>query len=266
MNLTANKLRAEEDAIFDALECQPGDATFRDRLYRDGVPTPKVYLAQPQRVLFVFREPNMGGVPYAHDMRDEVNDIRFRPLGPDGARIDVSPKSWWNAKAGMFAHAAGAALDKEPASRAFRRFSSGGWNHAVVNRSGYIQVKKIGGGGSSNAAEIRAHAKRYTDVLREQIAMYQPHLILGCGVGEDSPARLLAEYVLRNGEARTTNKTGATWWKFPTSTWPRGMVQLWHPAWRGDRWRLYEDVWASVHEVAKRLNFGDGSSPDGLRK
>ena len=31
------------------------------------------------------------------------------------------------------------------------------------------------------------------------------------------------------------------------------MVQLWHPAWRGARWTLYQDVWDSVHEVANKV-------------
>jgi hypothetical protein len=70
MKSPANKLRTAENAIFDALEQQPGDRTHRGVLYRDGIPTPSVYIAQPVRVLFVFREPNMGGLAYAHDMRD----------------------------------------------------------------------------------------------------------------------------------------------------------------------------------------------------
>jgi len=110
INQRANDLRTRESAIFNLLE---RETTFTGKLYRDGIPTPRVYLAQRVRVLFVFREPNMGGVPYAHDMRDEVSDVRFRRLGPDGVRMDVSPKSWWNAKAGMFAHAVAAALDAE---------------------------------------------------------------------------------------------------------------------------------------------------------
>ena len=111
--LNAKDLRTKEDEILDRLEHIPGDPTFLNKLYRDGVPTPEAYLAQRVRVLFVFREPNMP-VPRAHDMRDEVSDERFRPaVGPDGAREDRSSKSWWNGKAGMFAHAVAAALAGE---------------------------------------------------------------------------------------------------------------------------------------------------------
>lgn len=92
MNLTPEQLTAKEDAILDALEHTPGDRTFRGKLYRDGVPTPASYLSQPVRVLFVFREPNLGGVPRAFDMRDEVRDKWFRPLR-DGARQVASARA-----------------------------------------------------------------------------------------------------------------------------------------------------------------------------
>ena len=57
MKLTPDELRTRENAIFDALEHAQNDETFLNRMYRDGVPTPKAYLAQRVRVVFVFREP-----------------------------------------------------------------------------------------------------------------------------------------------------------------------------------------------------------------
>jgi hypothetical protein len=256
MKLTPTELRARENAIFDALEHRLGDETFLDRLYRDGVPTPTAYLAQRVQVVFVFREPNMRGAPYRLDMRDEVRDEYFRPIGRDGAREERSAKSWWNAKAGMFAHAVAAALDGESGSKAFERFARGGWNHEVVNRYAYMQVKKVGGGGTSNAIEICAHAAKYATTLKLQMDLYRPHLVLGCGVGKDSPARLLAAHVLLGGQTRVTSKSGATWWEFPAATRPTAMVQLWHPARRGRRSELYQDVWSSVREVTRKVGLG----------
>ena len=256
MKPTPKVLRSKEDAIFHALEHAKNDATFLGRLYRDGVPTPEAYLAQRVRVLFVFREPNMRGEAYPHDMRDEVSDVRFRPLKQDGTREDRSAKSWWNWKAGMFAHAVAAALEEEPWTKAFVRFRNGEWNHEVVNRFAYIQVKKVGGGGTSNAYEICAHAARYSTALKQQVDLYRPHLVLGCGVGRDSPARLLAEQVLVGGRQAVTRRTRATWWEFPSAARPRAMVQLWHPARRGLKSELYEDVWSSAHEVMHQIGIG----------
>lgn len=195
----------------------------------------------------------MRGAPYRHDMREEVNDERFRPRGPDGARQDRSPKSWWNAKAGMFAHAVAAALDGEPWTRAFDRFAQGGWNHVVVNRYAYIQIKKVGGGGSANPVEICTHAARYATTLKTQVEFYRPHLVVGRGIGRDSPAQLFAEHVLAGGRQRKTSNSGATWWEFPARARPRAMLQLWHPARRGSRSELYQDVWSSVREVANKM-------------
>lgn len=253
MMLRPQTLTAKENSLFDAL-ARKGE--FRGRLYRDGVPSPEIYLAQRVRALFAFREPNMGGTPYALDMRDEVRDEQFRPLGCDGTRLDRSLKCWWNAKAGLFAHAAAAALEGEPAKKAFRRFSQGGWNHEVVNRFGYVQIKKIGGAGTSNPAELRAHAMKYADILQQQVQLYRPHLVLGCGVGGGSPAQLMAAHVLPDGQERRTEKSGATWWEFSAASRPRALVQLWHPARRGDRWTLYKDVWVSVREVAREAGLG----------
>jgi len=250
MSLSPQTLTATENALFETLVRK---AAFRGRLYRDGVPTPEAYLAQRVRVVFAFREPSMRGSPYAVDMRDEVRDEQFRPIGRDGSRQHRSQTCWWNAKAGMFSHAAAAALEGEPAKKAFQRFSQGGWNHEVVNRFGYIQIKKIGGAGTSNPAELRAHTMKYADILRQQVQLYRPHLVLGCGVGGGSPAQLMAANVMPDGQERRTTKSGATWWQFSAARRPRALVQLWHPAWRGDRWTLYEDVWASVREVARSV-------------
>ena len=93
MRPTPARMTAAENEIFYALEHANDDPTFLGRLYRDGVPTPKSYLAQRVRVLFVFREPNMRGRAYPHDMRDEVRDPHFRPLVQDGTRKERSPKT-----------------------------------------------------------------------------------------------------------------------------------------------------------------------------
>jgi hypothetical protein len=249
VRLTPEALRARENEIFDTLE---RDKTFRNQLYRDGVPTPQIYLLERVRVVFVFREPNMRGRPHPHDMRDEVSDERFRPVGADGLREDRSRKAWWNGKAGMFAHAVSAALDDEPWKKAFDRFAKGGWNHDVVNRYAYLQIKKVGGTGSANANEICAHARRYASVLEKQLKLYRPHLVLGCGVGRDSPSKLLAEHVIPRGHERKTSQ-GTTWWKFGARARPLAMLQLWHPARYGSRLELYQDVWQAVRDVAREL-------------
>ena len=253
MHLTPTELRSKEDVIFHVLEHAPNDTTFLGRLYRDGAPSPQAYLDQRVRVLFVFREPNLLGKTRPHDMRDEVSDGHFRPLGPDGERQDRPTTGWWNWKAGMFAHAVAAALEDEPWQKAFDRFFEGGWNHKVVNRFAYIQIKKIGGVGTSNVKEICAHAATYAATLRQQVDLYQPHLLLGCGAGRHAPARLFAEHVLVGGRNDVMTKTHMHWWEYSSPAHPRAMVQLWHPAKRGLKSAIYQDVWHSIHEVVHKV-------------
>ena len=114
----------------------------------------------------------------------------------------------------MFAHAVAAALEQERWTAAFARFGTGGWNHDLVNRFACIQIKKVGGGGTSKANELCTHAAKYAITLNQQMDLYRPHLVLGCGVGQDSPARLLATHVLVGGREAITRETGATWWQF----------------------------------------------------
>jgi len=202
------------------------------------------------RVVFVFREPNLSGRPRPLDMRDEVSDEHFRPRGADGARQERRRSCFWNAKAGLFAHAVSAALDGKSVNRGLTQFANELWHHEVVNRFAYVQIKKVGGGGVSKTDEICAHAAKYAATLKAQMDLYRPHLVLGCGVGPHSPARLLSLHVLTGGREAVTSTSGATWWAFPLTTRPRALVQLWHLSCRGERRELYRDVWGSVLEVA----------------
>ena len=178
-----------------------------------------------------------------HDMRAEV-------------RQRVLENTWWNRKAGLFAHAVAAAMDGQGWASGLRDFESTQWHHRTVNRFAYVQIKKTGGGGVSDPAALRLHAERYADVLEKQLSIYRPHLVLGCGVGSGSPARLLDRFVLPGGAMQTAKATGATWWEFESPKNPRALVQLWHPARRGVQAGTYKDVYATVREVARAVGLG----------
>jgi hypothetical protein len=257
VKLTAKELTEQEDAILDALEHTPSDRRFLGMLYRDGVPTPASYLAQPVRVLFVFREPNMRGDPYALDMRDQLRNEQFRPLR-NGVREKDRPRGWWNNRVGMFAHAVAAALDGEsPSFDDFRAvIDRGDWNHEIVNRFAYIQIKKIGGAGAHNAAEICAYAEKYRKTLKDQVDLYRPHMIIGCGIGRASPARLLSLHVFLGQGEKAKSESGSLWWQFAASSRPIAMLEIYHPSARGSRSDLYHCVWSSVREVARVIGIG----------
>jgi hypothetical protein len=251
MRLSPEQLRRRENQIFVQLE---RDHECRGRLYRDGVPSPDIYCRQPLRILFAFREPNMKNEPYALDMRKEVSDPALRPLR-NGRRIPHSPTCWWNAKAGLFAHAVAAVIDGESEGAAYERFDDlvkhGRWNHGVLNRFAYMQIKKIGGGGTSRTAEIERFAKKHFLVLRKQVDLYRPHVVIGCGTWGGSPARLLKTLVLRGGEEHKTKKTGAAYWHYGANEFPRVLIEQYHPSARKSPTDLYWDVWWSIREVVE---------------
>jgi hypothetical protein len=60
-------------------------------------------------------------------------------------------------------------------------------------------------------------------------------------------------HVLDGGQERTTARTGATWWQFPSQTL-KALVQQYHPSARLSPRTLYEDVWGTVHEVARNTH------------
>jgi hypothetical protein len=65
-----------------------------------------------------------------------------------------------------------AALDGEPGTRAFKRFARGGWNHEVVNRYAYLQLKRVGGGGTANGDEICGRVIRHEYRPRSHLALF----------------------------------------------------------------------------------------------
>lgn len=259
--MTPQQLTRRENQIFQRLERNTRDRTFAGgRLCRDGVPSPGIYLKEPVRVLFVFREANLNGATKRLDLRDEIRDPFFRPL-QGGRREERRPTTWWNARAGMFAHAVAAAIDGKPQSQSFQDFRrtivEGEWHHDVVNRFAYIQIKKVGGRGTSNAREIARFAERYAETLRAQIDLCRPHLVIGGGTPPGSPAELLNKFVLPSGEKARLRSTGATWWRFGSRSRPRAVLQHWHPARRGSRAELYRDLWTSLREVLQELRLID---------
>ena len=251
--MTADELIERERELFDAMIGVPGDSTFKDALYRDGVPRPDIYLSQPVRVLFVFREANLSGNARVVDMRAEVCDEEYRQSRDGRLGTPASDHSWWNERVAAYGHAVANALAGTPASFASVR--------ALVTSSqrprpthdwlfpfGFIQIKKVGGAGLSKSAEIRHHARMYARFLRSQIAIYEPHLIVGCGKGDASPAKLLSEYVLRGGERHDLSTVDLCWWQYAADQRPTAMVEVEHPS-LGSLADKYERVWSAVREL-----------------
>jgi hypothetical protein len=257
-----DNITEQEDKIFDSMVGQ-FPKIFKGRLYRDGVPEPGIYWQQPVRVLFVFREANFGNDPTDWDMRKQVRDPWFQ--GRRNKRPEVN--GWWNRKVASFGHAVVHALgsDKPSAYEDFQEWikpdRDGFRTHRFLFPFGFMQIKKVGGGGNGVASTIEDHVKKFNKFLEQQMTLYKPRLIIACGRGNASPARLLNRYVfpVRVGEpAGNVEHTGRyTWWRFSEPAWPAAMLEFNHPSARGaSTKKLHADLVAAVREIASsaRLN------------
>lgn len=244
-------LQAEEDQLFDTLRRR-----LRTPLYRDGLPRPDIYRRQPVKVVLVFREPNLKHVQQESDMRAEVRDAEFRRHRNGQFGSPGSIRGWWNNKVGLFAHAVDAAMrDVQNPQASFESFNhlitDGTRLHDYLFRLGFMQIKKTGGGGTAVAKEIEAHARDNHDILRAQIDLYRPTLLIGCGKPPASPARLLNSYVLKADTERRTTRNGFHWWELGGNSHLKALLEFLHPSIRGSREETYCELVVALREVIR---------------
>jgi hypothetical protein len=260
----ASMLTAQEDEIFESMVRQFPDI-FKGKLSRDGVPRPDVYWSEPIRVLFVFREANSKYKPSDWDLRAQVRTCWFQNRFGKPSRT----KGWWNCRVAGFGHAVVRALaGGSPSS--YEQFKpliapgpTGFRTHPFLFPFAFIQIKKVGGGGKRDTEGIVRHADLYREFLKRQVEAYKPHLIIGCGRGSASPARLLKEYLLSGGEARRTvcprlqqtkGVKGFKWWRFSDAHRPIAMLEFYHPSAQGvPPEQLYAALTSAVREIALDL-------------
>ena len=68
------------------------------------------------------------------------------------------------------------------------------WTRGIA----FIELKKKPGGRQSVDGEIKKFVKRDRDLLKEQILLYSPDIVICCGRGEGKNAELLYDYVFDN--------------------------------------------------------------------
>lgn len=246
----AHRITKLEDHLFARLAQQKD---FSDGLYRDGAPSPERYDAQEFKVVFVFRDPNLEGRNFDHDMRAEIRNARGNDMG--------RRRGWWRGKVGAFAHAVASppGCDAEQRFEQFCRVRDTGDLSAPpehLRACAFIQLKKRGGAGVQHAGEVYYFARRYKDVLAEQLAIYDPHLLVGCGRGASAPAELIHELVLPGhfGERRETSN-GLTWRPAQSlATKPMALLSYSHSSARTSRRQLYTELACASSEIRRALS------------
>lgn len=148
-------MHEEETRLFSALKAVDPD------VIEDGLVDEAQYLAAKYRIVYILKEVNGG------------KDWDLRKFLREGGR----PQTWDN-----IARWTEAILNLEhPQDWTY-------WeNHNEERRSAYLKkicavnLKKTSGGHTSNGRDIASAAAAYQDVLRKQLAIYDPDIIICCG-------------------------------------------------------------------------------------
>ena len=165
-------LTIQLDNLFDKWIKTHLDLYERDNMsspyfVRDGIINEKKFEAQKERILFICKEPNDPDPDKSWDFRD-----------------------WW--KKGIqfsFSHriAEWAYFLLEAAEGRDPSFQ--GTHYAkkkeALQSIAFMNLKKTGGGGAANYQEILRHVNRTEDLLRRQIQIIDPTLIITCFPGDE---------------------------------------------------------------------------------
>ena len=167
----------------------------------------------------MFKEANLlGADKQTQDIRGKLRKRSQRRAA--GERIKWEP--WWDRKVALFAHA----------------IQLGDWESFQYKelpnllQYGFIELKRTAGGGNANDALMKHLVARDADLLRVQLELYKPRIILACGKST-SPAVLLSSLVLQDKAVPVDPIEGLKAW---TGTWSSGerfiMLETLHPSFR----------------------------------
>lgn len=141
---------------------------------------PRTYWSAPrrERIVFLLREPNA----------EESNDMR--------ERVQSNASSTWRGTMALLVALAGRPLPDHLTRKALARHMD------LLASVAQINVKKLKGGGESDLLELGAHLHVAADLLREQINILDPGLVLFAKTG-DYLRRSLRQGEPRDGAERT---------------------------------------------------------------
>lgn len=156
-------IREKENLLFDQWKTRyPNDFVI------DGAPYPEVFESSMSKCLIILKDANI-------DPADARQDFPLRK------QLSETPDDWWRTVANWCAgisrihgneteNPSWSELQKTPLTDCLKPFA-------------FMQLKKTTGVGSVHAGTLIEHAKNDRTEIREQINIYQPKMIVCCGVG-----------------------------------------------------------------------------------
>lgn len=202
-------LRAAEDALFARWKMTYGSEPF---LPDGAMPD---FAAQAFRVVFVLKEGN-----------DEEGI--FAEGGGDLRSASEWDRQWTWPGIGRWA-----GLILEGLDVAAVRSLSSARIRALLRKIAFINLKKKPGASTAVAREIWRYARQDAAFIRDQIALYEPHLVLCCGVPTFGPLQKEV-YEVPDCDRLSVNDEGE---KFFFHL-PNGalVVDFWHPLYKSEEY------------------------------
>lgn len=217
---------------------------FKDNFFHDGVPTPERYLQTTIRTIFVLREANFDGVRKDYHLRSELT---------------TSPHPFWKGKIAPWCFGL-ADLDSSPNELWLQAMSIKN-NTAqcidLLNQFGYIQIKKAPGRATSIPRELAEAARLDGDLIRRQLAIYQPTVIVACGVSRPTTFDLLARHVFPGSLVRCRDQYKHRCAKVEdghSERPPMFLIETLHPSHRKSREKVFKELIADFRQVVNEFN------------
>jgi hypothetical protein len=136
-----------------------------DSFVIDGAPCPSAFLSSRVRTVIILKDINAPDVHGDFDLR--------RQLATD-------PDRWWRTVANWCAAMSPLCSSKPIPWSNLNQLSI----KECLEPFAFIQLKKTAGGGSVSMDTLREYARSDAEKIQEQLRIYQPEVIVCCGVGD----------------------------------------------------------------------------------
>lgn len=207
-------IREREDAMFKELRELAPDVV------PDGLANEAEFRAAPLRIVYVLKEVN-GAVP---DLRDFLKN---------GGR----PQTWdtvarWTE-----------AILKCDIEHEWSYWASAGdkRREKYLPKIGVVNLKKTPGGHTSVSAQVRIGAERFHEIIRAQLELYRPHLVICGGTSSD-----LCKYCFPNESFEWKQTVRGIWY---ADTGKFILISYVHPEARVSDNILHYPLVEAVHEI-----------------
>jgi hypothetical protein len=219
---------AEIDKLFEAIT----DKETETKAVKDGITDIPKYCESEDKILWVLKEANDpdGG----WDMRDGLKNIKTSYGVKPPARATFEPIIYTSY--GIIHNCNWddiTDLDKDPSVA------------DIVDLIGFVNIKKLPGGGTCNASDLRKAYNQHGNIVLKQITDYNPDIIICGGTLVDyliEGLGLKEENAIQFGDLKCYLQNDKIY------------IRAYHPSFRGDKQEYVDGIINAVREWKKKRN------------